>query len=110
MYWHKLNTGLDKKQNKLTMYFCALNFNLASKVSTTGIITRTRIGMPENAIPIFVDVGQQYDNNVTLSIAQDMDIGYSLLITGSNVITYKIYNNHTAAANVNILFRVLAYV
>lgn len=65
--------------------------------------------MPKTAIPIFIDVAQQYDGTQFTNIAQDLDIAYSLQRIGANVIPYKIYNNHSDTVGINITFRILAY-
>ena len=105
-----LNTNLSGKQNTLTLYTYGLNFDIASKAAKTGIITRANFGMPSSAIPLFCDVGQQYDIGTIESVAQDIDVAYSLQQSGNNTMPYKVYNNHTGTHTVHLTFRVLAYI
>ena len=105
-----LNTNLSNKQNALTLYTYGLNFDIASKAAKIGIITRANFEMPSGAIPIFCDVGQQYDGNSLENVAQDIEVAYSLQQSGNNTMPYKVYNNHTGTHTVHLTFRVLAYI
>ena len=107
---YNLNTDLNGKQSALVLYTYGLNIDIASKVAQTGNITRENLGIPSGATPIFCDVGQQYNGTNITSVAQDLDVAYSLQMTGDNVIPYKVYNNHTSTATIHVTFRVLAYI
>lgn len=105
----EISNLLNKKQNKLTSYFYLLNATINSKNSRTGNVTRQELNMPTTATPIWATVIQYYDGSSFTTIAQNLFIAYSLNETGNNVISFRLYNNDQSGLQVNVLFKVLAY-